>query len=562
MNRSFGDALEHLFEGIGTSMCLLEPREPGDPFTLEVSSINAAASRLFACDRNSDDWQTEVFRILTDSGVIRRAVAVSTAHEQSAARAADQADGVAMTSASGQGHVVDIELVPLPNNAAAGRCCPVALIMNDITESQATVEELNYRADHDALTGLPNRRAFYSALSEALAAGDGVALILADLDRFKEVNDTLGHHAGDQLLIGFSERLRDGVPEHWHVGRLGGDEFGLFATVSTHEAVETGQRLRREVGEPLIISGLEMCIQASFGIATAPTDGNDVATLMRRADSALYAAKSNGRGVARANTDPSEKLWSQLSASGRLQQAFENGEFSVYLQPIHDAVERTLVGSEALARWVVPGHGVLTPGAFLNIVKMAGSMDQLSDQIMAQAASCIDDEHFVTINLSDRDLYRPDLAGRLQTLADDMHFDLGRLWIEVVERQLGDGVVDAIVELRRIGVRFALADYGSGHSSIERVASLPFDMLKFDRSVVTSVLSNARSRTLVRAITEAARSLGMDVLGEGIETERGAQVMGDLGCTMLQGFHIGRPEAMDGMHNADAPLLEATPAAS
>jgi diguanylate cyclase (GGDEF)-like protein len=422
-------------------------------------------------------------------------------------------------------------------------------------------QELNRIADrnahaarHDALTGLANRRQLLERGDEQLDRrhADGVnALLLIDLNHFKEINDTLGHGAGDRVLIQVAERLRAVAESEDLVARLGGDEFAVLLTglpapaVATHRA----EQLLAALHEPIDLDGMRISVEASGGIAVAPGSGG-MTELLRRADVAMYQAKRSGRRIAGYSSTRDTADIDRLTLGGELPRAVAQREFTVTFQPIVDLGSGVVIAAEALTRWRHPAHGIIDPLRFLGAIERSGLLPAFAETVLDQALVAVRDWHEagfplqVAVNVSPRSLLDARFPGTVLARLAAHEIPADRLILELTETltlsQLE--VVDRVLgELRDAGVRLALDDFGTGYSSLSVLSRIPVHELKIDRAFVMAMESSAESLAVVRSTIQLGRSLGQVVVAEGVESEPQRQALWQLGCLAGQGYLFGRP---------------------
>jgi diguanylate cyclase (GGDEF)-like protein len=417
------------------------------------------------------------------------------------------------------------------------------------------VDRLEHEAAHDALTGLPNRGALRRRLDDLLAARttDRVAVLLMDLDDFKKVNDTLGHHHGDAVLQHVARLLRDAVPGDVTVARLGGDEFGVIVpqVASAQDAVDLGDRLRAALGTPATVGGIRLEVSASLGVAVAPEHGDDVAGLLRHADMAMYQAKNTHRGITVFDsTDRTPENPAQLALVGELRQALGRGELRLYVQPKADAVSGEVVGVEALVRWQHPRHGLIMPDEFIPIAERNGLIKGLTAEVLDAAVTAAagwaaaGTPISIAVNLSARSLLGTDLVGQVAALLAARHAPPGLLILELTESSMMTdprGVTALMTDLHRMGVRLSIDDFGTGYSSLSTLRKLPLDEIKVDRSFVMGLEDSPDDETIVRSVVDLGRNLGLDVVAEGVENERVWRILRQMGCSQIQGYYLTRP---------------------
>jgi diguanylate cyclase (GGDEF)-like protein len=427
----------------------------------------------------------------------------------------------------------------------------------EITALKARLEIAMHAAQHDPLTGILNRTAFVTEVTARLARGSKQqTVMLVDLDRFKLVNDTLGHHAGDDLVRKICSAMAAVVPTGGVFARLGGDEFGIaLEAVSDQGINEFCTALLRVCGQTRRVAGHEVQISASIGVASQDASRSEV-SLMRRADLALYAAKREGRNRYRRYDAALEKVTKRrLSIENGLEQALRNGEFRMAYQPIVTAKTGRVLGFEALVRWDSPAHGAVSPAEFVPVAEETGLILDLGDWITRQAFKDARrwGEPYVSVNLSARQFLRQNVAERILRYAEEADLSPSRIQIELTETAIIDDVERAahnLEVLRRAGMRVALDDFGTGYSSLTYLNQFAIDCIKIDKSFVDNVARDKQSAIIVASVARLAASLGMGVVAEGVETEEQRHVLTAAGCGALQGFRFGKP-----MTSAEAKVL-------
>jgi diguanylate cyclase (GGDEF)-like protein len=408
-------------------------------------------------------------------------------------------------------------------------------------------------ADHDPLTDLPNRAAFLERVRTAVRSVDTdpypTAVAIIDLDRFKEVNDTLGHDSGDALIAELAQRLSRHIRGEDSVARLGGDEFGIvLRNVADPEAALW--RVREIIEAEVCVQGLPLTIDSSIGLALAPEDGLEPETLLQRADVAMYLAKAKHAGVLR--YDPARDHYDaeNLALIAGLRRAIEDDELVVHYQPKIRLSDNVPCAVEALVRWQHPTLGLLAPDRFVPMAEQTDLIDQLTPWVIKRALADISGlgpiggELEVAVNVSARNLARADFASVVERALCASAVDPGRLIVEITETALlvdPDRAAAVLAALNELGVAVSLDDFGVGHTSLGYLASLPIDELKIDRSFVTDLLHNPTHFAIARSITDLASSLGLRVVAEGVETEDVADELRALGCTLAQGYYFARP---------------------
>jgi diguanylate cyclase (GGDEF)-like protein len=434
-------------------------------------------------------------------------------------------------------------------------------IGTDLTEQRKSEREISRLARFDSLTGLPNRAMMRLTLDEALRNAHhrkkGCALFIIDLDRFKNVNDTLGHPIGDALLREVADRLKSVMGNHGQVGRLGGDEFqAVFpGTVDIGLLESLARTLIEQVSRPYMIEGYKVTIGASVGIAIGDPGRASADALVRNADLALYAAKGAGRGKhcfyqASMHTEAAER---QLLEND-LRPAIERGELSVHYQPIVRTAEEEISGFEALVRWDHPSRGPISPAKFIPLAEEAGLIGKIGEWVLRTAleeAAHWPDHVRVAVNLSPLQFNDPGVVAMVRRHLAETGVRADRLELEITEGVFlaeGDTTDETFARLKALGVRFALDDFGTGYSSLGYLKNAPFDKIKIDQSFVRGAASSSatnRNAAIIRAIVTLAETLGMDTCAEGVETHDDLQLIRELGVSMVQGYIFGQPSASE-----------------
>jgi len=428
-------------------------------------------------------------------------------------------------------------------------------IGTDLTEQRKSEREISRLARFDSLTSLPNRAMMRQTLDEALRNAairqKGCTLFMIDLDRFKNVNDTLGHPIGDALLRQVAERLKSVMGNHGQVGRLGGDEFQavLPGTVDIGLLESLARTLIEQVSRPYQIEGHKVTIGASLGIAIGDPGRASADALVRNADLALYAAKAAGRGKhcfyeAAMHSEAAER---QLLEND-LRQAIERGELSVHYQPIVRAAGEEISGFESLVRWQHPTRGPISPAKFIPLAEEAGLIGKIGEWVLQTAleeAAHWPDHVRVAVNLSPLQFNDPQVVAMVAKHLTETGVSAERLELEITEGVFlaeGDSTDDTFARLKKLGVRLSLDDFGTGYSSLGYLKKAPFDKIKIDQSFVRGASSTTnRNAAIIRAIVTLAETLGMDTCAEGVETHDDLQLIRELGVSMVQGYIFGKP---------------------
>jgi diguanylate cyclase (GGDEF)-like protein len=427
--------------------------------------------------------------------------------------------------------------------------------------------QLEHDASHDRLTGLPNRMLFETRVQEALAGDGPVAVLLLDLDRFKEVNDGLGHHVGDVLLQKFAERMLSVLPPGTVVSRLAGDEFAILAGgLSRAQAAEFGARILRAARDPFDLGELSVAVSCSIGLVLGPAQGQDAATLLRRADLAMYEAKGRSSGVSVYRDDLETTNAQRLRLLQDLRVATVDEQMQAWFQPKIHLGERAVVGVEALVRWDHPEQSVLDAERFIGLAEQTDLIHTITDRMLTSALSAARSWRRrgwalgVAVNVSARSLLDELLADRIARHLHHHDVPAGMLTIEITETSVMADVSRALVTLERLdelGVQICVDDYGTGYSSLAYLRKLPVRELKIDRGFVANVLTDEHDEVIVRSTIELGRHLGLRVVAEGIETDAVATRLRHLGCELGQGIGFAAPMPLTELDRwlAEGPFL-------
>jgi diguanylate cyclase (GGDEF)-like protein len=446
------------------------------------------------------------------------------------------------------------EVSPLALGLAAGALLAAggrAQLTNRLLERMA--EQRLVAAATDELTGLPNRRAFYAEGHSRLLdpKKPRQALLMLDLDRFKEVNDSLGHRAGDLLLAEVSARLRNSLHGDDAIARLGGDEFAiLLDDAGREEAVHAAARLSTAVAEPVTVEGASLRVGVSIGIALFPDDGADLSQLLRKSDLAMYKAKTSQRGYHVFSPADDEDAAATLHTIQELKSALDTDQFVLHYQPKVDLDSGEVHSVEALVRWQHPARGLLYPGAFLSLVEAAGLMRSLTLAVLGQALEQVAEWRrqgqslIVAVNISASSLSDADLPDQVATMLAAKGVPADALQLEITEEFLmGDRAMARAIltRLHASGVKISVDDFGTGYSSLSYLRDLPIDEIKLDNSFVIPMTGDVRTTALVSSTIELAHNLGMRIVAEGVETAGTYTELSRMGCDQAQGYYMSRP---------------------
>ena len=431
----------------------------------------------------------------------------------------------------------------------------------DVTEEVEARRRIEFLSQHDALTGLPNRtrlQAFLEGKFKAMPTSEQPLVMLSlDLDRFKPVNDLLGHAAGDRVLNEVSSRLADCVRHGDLVARIGGDEFVLILTdAGTQDEVEIlCKRLIESIERTIRIDEQEVFVSASIGIAIAPNDAREAAELLRYADIALYEAKAAGRNTWRFYSgDMNARIIERRRLESDLRYGIKHGELRLYFQPRYRIADGQMVGAEALVRWQHPVRGLIAPDTFIPIAEESGLILALSDWVLETACACAAQwpEHlFVSVNLSPTEFKRGNLVERTRQALAVSGIDPARVELEITESVMledASGALEVMHTLKRLGLRIAMDDFGTGYSSLSYLRAFPFDGLKIDRSFLTRLEESDDDKAIIHAIVGLGRALALTVTAEGIETAEHLAMLKSVACEEGQGYFLSRPLDFDGFN--------------
>ena len=432
----------------------------------------------------------------------------------------------------------------------------VGVSLSDVTTATLASQALRRQALHDGLTGLPNRTLLQDRLGQSLResarSGEPVALLVMDLDQFKEINDALGHHVGDQVLIELANRLQQVVRGADVIARLGGDEFALLMTtdVSLDAAVQMAERVKAALVEPFVIGELRLQTNASIGIAVHPEHGTDAEALTQRADVAMYQAKRSGSGHAVYKAELDRSSVRRLTLLSELRRALDRNEFVLHFQPIIQVATGEVVRAEALVRWEHPQQGMLGPDQFIDLAEVSGFIQPLTRWVIRQAATTAmswwpaGHRVGVAVNLSVRNLYDPDLPVHTAKVLAETGLPAQLLSLEVTESELMDDPAvahEVLTAINELGVATGVDDFGTGYSSLTYLRNLPIREIKIDRSFISGMTSSADDLTIVRSTIDLGHNLSLEVVAEGVEDPLTLLRLGTLGCDLAQGFHISPP---------------------
>ncbi|HEX2122213.1 MAG TPA: EAL domain-containing protein [Thermoanaerobaculia bacterium] len=441
---------------------------------------------------------------------------------------------------------------------ADGEIAEVVAVSRDISERRRAEEQIEYQAYHDALTGLPNRSLFRDRLTVALAHAKRqqapLAVMFLDLDRFKFVNDTLGHSFGDELLRALSARLRAVVREGDTIARMGGDEFTILLTdlKRPDDAAMVAQKLLDTISHPVHLDGQELYISTSIGIALYPSDGDTAEMLLQNADGAMYRAKEAGRNSYQLCTPAmNTRAAERLSVETALRRALERDELVLHFQPQVRVDTEAIAGMEALLRWRRPGHGLVPPATFIGVAEETRLIVPIGEWVLRKALrQAVEWQRGpypslrISVNLSPRQFQHADLCRVVSAALDDSGLDPRFLELEITESTAminTERTIATFAGLRDLGVRIAIDDFGTGHSSLSYLRRFPLDRVKIDQEFVHAIETSRSNRAIVSAVVAMAHGLDLSVTAEGVETHEQLRFLREQGCEEVQGFLFGRP---------------------
>ncbi len=445
-----------------------------------------------------------------------------------------------------------------------GQVQEIVSVSRDVSERREAEEQIEYQAYHDALTALPNRLLFRDRLTVALAHAKRqktpLAVMFLDLDRFKYVNDTLGHSLGDELLRAVAARLKAVLREGDTIARMGGDEFTVLLgdLTSTDDAAKIAQKLLETISHPLSVDGHELYVTTSIGIALFPNDGDSAEALLKNADSAMYRAKEAGRNSYQLCTPAmNSRAAERLSIENALRRALERDELVLHFQPQVRLDTLQVAGMEALLRWNRPGHGLVSPLRFIPVAEETRLIVPIGEWVLREAcrqAKAWQREKYpnlrISVNLSPRQFQQSDLCEVVARVLEETGLEPQFLELEITESTAmknTDRTIETLAGLRALGVRIALDDFGTGHSSLSYLRRFPIDRVKIDQEFVQAVEASGSNRAIVSAIVAMAHGLDLAVTAEGVETEAQLNFLREQECEEVQGFLYGRPEPATGV---------------
>jgi len=448
----------------------------------------------------------------------------------------------------------------------------------DISERMRLQERLHYLAHHDELTTLPNRAMFIDRLEQALHHAKrhqrALAVMFLDLDRFKNINDTLGHDLGDALLQDFAQRLCHCLREGDTVARLGGDEFTILLEdmADVSDTTSLAEKILGALSAPFILDSQELFVTTSIGISVYPDDGHDVRTLLKNADTAMYRAKDLGRDNCKFySAEMSTLTHTRLTLETQLRRALERNEFKLHYQPQIDSTSGAIIGAEALLRWHHPERGLISPADFIPLLEDTGMIIPVGEWVLRTAckqASMWQDSGIppicMSVNLSTRQLDTPDFAAFVSQALRDTGLGPEYLELEITESMLiqnAEKTIEIMRAIKETGVSFAMDDFGTGYSSLSYLKRFPIKTLKIDRAFVSNMTEDSDDEAIVKTIIAMAHTLNLEVIAEGVETAEQVALLQKHACRLMQGYYYSKPQPADefaSLHAIEHPIKAPT----
>jgi diguanylate cyclase (GGDEF)-like protein/PAS domain S-box-containing protein len=513
-----------------------------------IESINPAAAAMFGYDMHALDG-VSIGRIVPD-------LAVHSAEEATPLADLAEVGYQAMWGQQRDGAVFPVEITA--NKVEVGGQCAFVAFVNDITQRRKHEEELQYRADHDLLTGLPNRTMFTRelsvALTEAQETGAMVAVYLLDLDRFKDVNDTLGHTTGDRLLQDVAQRLSLHMPEGALLSRFGGDEFAMYLpyVLDIGQVEQFAGGIISGLRQPFDVDQVSLEVGGSLGYALFPENGATTDILLQRADIAMYSAKRFQSGFSKYWAEDDAHSVRNLTLTGDLRRAIEEDELELAFQPKIDLATGTVTGAEVLCRWNRPEHGFVRPDEFIGHAEQSGLIFPLTRWVLGKAVETaaiwreFGWDLNIAVNLSARLLHHEEILSLVAGTLEQWEFPAGCLTLEITENALLVNPAHAMIvigELAAQGIKVSIDDFGTGYSSLSYLTTLDASELKIDKSFVLGMSKEDNFKTVVKSVIAMAHDLNLRVVAEGIESEEVVAILRGFGCDIGQGFLFGKPMA-------------------
>jgi diguanylate cyclase (GGDEF)-like protein/PAS domain S-box-containing protein len=532
-----------LFENSPQAICLLD--KDGN-----IVNVNKEFKTLFGDNDNLEALRSSFIpedKIEEAQTFVKAVISGQFINEESQRRTSD-------------GRIIPVSILGYPFNFK-GSIAGAFFIFNDISERKEYEKQITHQALHDSLTGLPNRALFIERLSRALARKKAdpsysFAVMLVDLDRFKKINDSLGHMAGDELLVYIGHKLKGLLRPIDSLARLGGDEFGILldSVDDPKQIISVAEKVRDSITDPLLVHGNEVVISASIGIVLKMDEYRESDSILRDADISMYRSKELGKNRFMVFTKRlHDRVISEVQVESELRKGLADNEFETFYQPIYALNSMSLNGFEALIRWNHPKNGLVSPGRFIPVAEESGLISDIGKWVFADACATLSAwrKNFpsaknvtLAVNLSARQFSQPDLLEMTDSILRETGIPPENLRLEVTETAIMENLQMAIQKLRkirRLGVKIAVDDFGIGYSSLSQLQALPVDVLKVDQSFVMRMEQDSESKAIVKMVIALAHTLGLDVVAEGVETEGQLNMLHAMNCNLVQGFLFSRP---------------------
>ncbi|MCH9698318.1 MAG: EAL domain-containing protein [Gammaproteobacteria bacterium] len=461
----------------------------------------------------------------------------------------------AVSTSAGDRKIVEEVATPLKDRN--GKMVGSVAIVRDITLASEHKRQLAYQASHDIVTGLPNRILLLDrlehAFNKALRSNSQVAVLYLDLDRFKHINDSFGHAAGDQLLLTVSQRLCTTIRQEDTVARIGGDEFVLVleGLATMMQANVVAEKIIENLALPVVIENQKITVGVSIGISLYPDDGNSVETLLKNADTAMYQAKLHvGSGIRFYTNQMGESVNTRLALENKVQKAISDNQLDIYYQPRVNTVNGRIEGNEALVRWLQPEELLISTAEFIDIAESTGAIVQISQWILLQACQqaqewlSLGHELQISVNLSIRQVLDFSIVNVVKDVLNETGLEPGRLELEINENlflQDPDFSINVLKKIKSLGVKLAIDNFGSGYSSLPFIKQIPIDIVKIDKIFVNEISKKSSDTEVLNAIINLAHNLSLEIVAKGVENEEQRQYLADRRCYSYHGFYFSKP---------------------
>ena len=538
---------QRVIESSSNGIMITDTSGPGNP----IIYVNPAFGRITGYDAQDTLGRSMHFLLGEDQEQVEFMEIHAALHEQREGNAV-------LRNYRKDGSLFWNDLSVSPVLDETGSVAHFVWVINDVTEREQHEELLEYQANHDALTGLPNRNLLADRITQSLANAHRydmpVAVLFIDLDNFKFVNDSLGHALGDRMLIIQADRLHKSIRSGDTVARYGGDEFVVVVSnlEKSEDAALVAQHIQELVSRPFTIDGHEFGITCSIGISLYPKDGHDVDSLLKNADAAMYRAKEQSRNSFQFYTsEMNDRVVERMVIERHLRHALELGQLEMHYQPQVELTNGRIIGVEALLRWHSPSLGAVSPSRFIPLAEETGLIVPIGEWVLKTC--CEQNKAWqdagltpltISVNISARQLQKKDLSGDIAAILRESGLKPRFLELEIVESMVMKDVESAMVimtELKSLGIQLAMDDFGTGYSSLSYLKRFPFDRLKIDLSFVRDILSDPESASIARTIIAMAHNLNLRAIAEGVETKEQLEYLRLHGCDEIQGYYVSRP---------------------